>query len=64
MIGTLAYGTVREGLRKIIHVVRVLDTILEWHEVAEIAEKMRAHALSKIGGTADAQFLVAAQSDE
>jgi hypothetical protein len=49
MIRTLAYGTVRESPRKIIHVVRVLDDILKWHEVIEISKKMRARALSKYG---------------
>ena len=49
MLHTLAYGTVREGPRRVIHVVRVLDEILEYHEVAEIADKMCARALSKYG---------------
>jgi hypothetical protein len=45
----LAYGTVREGLRRTIHVVRVLNDILKYHELAEIAEKMCERALSKYG---------------
>ena len=49
MTRKLAYGTVREGPRRIIHVVRVLNDVLENHELAEIAEKMCARALSKYG---------------
>jgi hypothetical protein len=41
----LLYGTVHQ----IIHVVLVVDKILEFPEIDDIAEKMRAHILSKSG---------------
>ena len=37
----LSYGTVRDAPRRLIHVVRVQDEILEAHEIADIAERMR-----------------------
>jgi hypothetical protein len=37
----LSYGTVRESPRRVIHVVRVLDEILEFSELDELAERMR-----------------------
>jgi hypothetical protein len=64
MIRTLAYGTVREGPRKIIHVVRVPDDVLECHEVVEIAEKMCARALSKYGDQAPAVVVIQSGSKE
>jgi divalent metal cation (Fe/Co/Zn/Cd) transporter len=45
----LLHGTVRDRPRQAIHVVLVVDKILEFPEVEEIAEKMRAHILSKSG---------------
>jgi len=45
----LLHGTVRDGPRQVIHVVLVVDKILEFPEVDDIAEKMRAHILSKSG---------------
>jgi hypothetical protein len=45
----LLHGTVRDGPRGVIHVVRVADTILEFPELNDIMEKMRAHILSKSG---------------
>jgi len=45
----LLRGTVRDGPRQVIHVVRIVDNILEFPEVDDIAEKMRAHILSKSG---------------
>lgn len=44
----LLHGTVRDGPRKVIHVVRV-DEILAFPAVNDIAERMRAHILSKSG---------------
>jgi hypothetical protein len=60
----VAYGTVREAPRKIIHVVRVLNDILEYHEVIEIAEKICARALSKYGEQAAAVVVVQGGSKE
>jgi hypothetical protein len=37
----LSYGTVRESPRKVIHVVRVHDEILELHEADDLAARMR-----------------------
>jgi hypothetical protein len=45
----LLHGTVRDGPRQVIHVVRVVDKILEFPEVDDVMEKMRAHVLSKSG---------------
>jgi hypothetical protein len=64
MARKLTYGTVREGPRRIIHVVRVLNDILEYYEVAEIAEKMGAHALSKYGEQAPVVVVIQGDSKE
>jgi hypothetical protein len=45
----LLQGTVRDGPRRVIHVVLVADKILAFPEVDDIMEKMRAHILSKSG---------------
>jgi hypothetical protein len=45
----LIHGTVVERPRKVIHIVRVLDEILEVSEIDDIAEKMRDRMLSKFG---------------
>ena len=37
----LSYGTVRETPRKVIHAVRVHETILELHEADDLAARMR-----------------------
>jgi hypothetical protein len=37
----LTYGIVRESPRRVIHVIRVLDEILELSELDDIAERMR-----------------------
>jgi hypothetical protein len=36
-----SYGTVRESHRRAIFVVRIEDALLELHEIAEVAERMR-----------------------
>ena len=41
MAHRLIYGTVRESQRRVIHVVRVQDAILEPAEIEDIAERMR-----------------------
>jgi hypothetical protein len=64
MTRELAYGTVREGPRRTIHVVRVLNDILEYHEVAEIVEKMCAGALSKYGEQAPVVVVIQGGSKE
>jgi len=45
----LMYGTVLDRPRKVIHVVRVVDAILEFPEIDDIAENLRVHILSKYG---------------
>jgi hypothetical protein len=49
MIHKLAHGTVLDHPRKAIHVVRVLDEILSFVEIDDIAARMRARLLSKFG---------------
>ena len=43
----LSYGTVRDAPRRVIHVVRVQDEILEPPEIADIAERMRERLASR-----------------
>ena len=43
------YATVVNGPRQVIHVVRVVDEILDFPEVDHIAETMRARMLSRYG---------------
>jgi len=43
----LSYGTVRESQRRVIHVVRVQDEILEYGELEAIAEQMREKLASR-----------------
>jgi hypothetical protein len=49
MTRRLVYGIVPDRPRRAIHVVRILDAILEFPEIDNIAEKMRARLLSKFG---------------
>ena len=49
MTRQLAYGTVRDHPRKVIHVVRVLDEILDYPEIDHVAEQMRIHITSRHG---------------
>lgn len=46
---TLTYATVFDRPRQIIHVVRVVDEILDLPEIDSIAETMRARILSRYG---------------
>ena len=45
----LLYAAVREHSRKVIHVVRVADALLEADEIDDLAERMRQRALAKHG---------------
>ena len=45
----LVHATVVDGPRKIIHAVRVIDGILELHQIDEITAKIRERMLSKYG---------------
>ena len=60
----LAYAAVREHPRKIIHVVRVLDVLLEDWEIDELAEQMRERALAKQGDQDPAVVVVQGDSKE
>jgi hypothetical protein len=45
----LAYGTVRDHPRKVIHIVRVLDDLLDYPEIDQVAEQMRSRITSRYG---------------
>jgi len=49
MTPKLMRGTVLDHPRQPIHVVRVLDEILDFPEIDDIAERMRARLLSRYG---------------
>ena len=49
MTRQLAYGTVRDHPRKVIHVVRVLDETLDYPEIDRVTEQMRIHVASRHG---------------
>jgi hypothetical protein len=53
----LVYGAVREHPRKVIHVLRVVDELLDTDELEELAERMRERALTK-NGEQDAAVVV------
>ncbi len=52
----LVYGAVREHPRKVIHVLRVVDQLLDPEELDELAEQMRERALTR--GEQDAAVVV------
>jgi hypothetical protein len=60
----LVYGAVREHPRKVIHVVRVLDALLDDEELDEIAEHVRERALTKDGEQDAAVVVVQGDSKE
>ncbi len=60
----LAYATVREHPRKVIHVVRVLDDLLEDWELGELADQMRDSRLAKQGEHGAAIVVVQGDSKE
>jgi hypothetical protein len=64
MTPKLFYGTVRDGSRNLIHVVRILDDLLEYREIDEIAARMRAHMLSRYGAQAATVVVVQGDSKE
>jgi len=49
----LTHGTVRESPRQVIYALRVHDTILELHEVDDIAARMRDRLAHRGEGSAD-----------
>ena len=60
----LAYATVREHPRKVIHVVRVLDDLLDDWELGELADEMRERMLAKQGEHSAAIVVVQGDSKE
>lgn len=64
MTHKLAYAAVREHPRKIIHVLRVVDELLDADEIDELAERMREHALARHGEQAPAVVVVQGHSKE
>jgi hypothetical protein len=60
----LVYGAVREHPRKVIHVVRVLDDLLDDEALNEIAEHVRERALTKDGEQDAAVVVVQGDSKE
>jgi len=60
----LAYATVLEHPRKVIHVVRVLDALLADWELGELADEMRERVLAKQGEHGAAIVVVRGDSKE
>ena len=60
----LVHGTVFDSPRRVIHVVRVVDEILDLAEIDDIAEKMRNYALSRHGEQAANVIVVQGNSKE
>jgi hypothetical protein len=60
----LAYAAVRDHPRKVIHVVRVLDELLEPEAIEELAAQMRERALRKQGEPEAAVVVVQGDSKE
>ena len=51
MTRKLVQGIVSDRSRRVIHVVRVLDDILDLPEIHEIIDRMCARVLARHGGT-------------
>ncbi|HYP11725.1 MAG TPA: hypothetical protein VEQ86_09640 [Xanthobacteraceae bacterium] len=64
MTRQLAYGTVRDHPRKVIHIVRVLDEILDYLEIDHVTEQMRIHVISRYGEQTPNIVLVQGDSKE
>lgn len=64
MTRQLAYGTVRDHPRKVIHVVRVLDEILDYPEIDRVTEQMRIHVTSRHGEQTPNIVIVVGDSKE
>ena len=60
----LLYGAVREHPRKVIHVVRVVDELLDPSEIDDLAARMRERAFVKDGEHAAAVVVVQGDSKE
>ena len=64
MTRQLAYGMVRDHPRKVIHVVRVLDEILDYPEIDRVTEQMRVHVTSRHGEQTPNIVIVVGDSKE
>jgi hypothetical protein len=64
MTHKLVHGTVVDSARKVIHAVRVLDEILDYREIDDIAEKMRARVLSRYGEQAASVVVIQGDTKE
>jgi hypothetical protein len=64
MTRQLAYGTVRDHPRKVIHVARVLGEILDYPEIDRVAEQMRTHVASRHGEQTPNIVIVVGDSKE
>jgi hypothetical protein len=64
MTRQLAYGTVRDHPRKLIHVVRVLDEILDYSEIDRVTAQMRIHVTSRHGEQTPNIVIVVGDSKE
>jgi hypothetical protein len=64
MTRKLMYGVVLDRPRRAVHVVRVVDEILDLPEIDDITEKMRDHVLSRRGEQAADVVLVQGNSRE
>ena len=60
----LAYATVREQPRRVIHVLRVLDELLEEWQIDELADEMRERVLANHGEHDAALVMVQGDSKE
>ena len=49
----LTHGTIRESPRQVIYALRVHDTVLELHEIDDIAARMRDRLAHRGEGSAD-----------
>ena len=64
MTHKLMYGVVLDRPRHAIHVVRVIDELLDLAEIVEITEKMSNHILSRRGEQAANVVLVQGNNKE
>ena len=64
MTWKLAYGSVQDRPRKVIHVVRVVDDILAPDQIHDVEERMRQHALSRYGDQAANVVVVQGRAKE
>jgi hypothetical protein len=64
MTHRLVHGVVSDRPRQVIYVVRVLDEILDYAQIDDIAEQMRSRVLSRYGEQAPNVVVVQGDSKE